>query len=154
MKKSGLGHHDLGHLVQGFSKRGITRLPLSPMSELEAIVNAAVPAGSCMMIRAVAGAGKSFALREFARARPSQRFLFLSFNESVRREKTIEFKTMQLSNIMVQTLHSFAHANTPELHMAPRTTDTRTLLQRIQRLLLQHCSQAHSSDGCVSQGRA
>lgn len=79
------------------------------MAELAAIVDASLSVGQLMTIVAVAGAGKSFALREYARARTSQTFLFVSFNSAVRKEKADEFARAGLRNVVVHTLHSFAY---------------------------------------------
>lgn len=65
------------------SARGITTTP-----ELRAIVDTDLDAGSLMKIIAVAGAGKSTALLEYAARRPLLQTAFVTSNKTVQVERS------------------------------------------------------------------
>jgi superfamily I DNA/RNA helicase len=56
-------------------------------------------------VNAVAGAGKTSTLVEYARRRPRTRFLYLAFNRSVKEEATRKFP----KNVKVSTFHGLAY---------------------------------------------
>ena len=56
---------------------------LLPSAELDAIVATALAPGELLKIEAVAGSGKSTALREYAKAHPQYNTLYVVFNASV-----------------------------------------------------------------------
>ena len=82
---------------------------------------------------AVAGGWKSTVLRQYARARPSLGFLFLSFNASVRIEKEEEFSRLGLQNIVVHTLHSFALQSMDLADANEAAFETSNLISSIQK---------------------
>lgn len=59
-------------------------------------------------IIAVAGAGKTTTLAEYAKARPDKRILYLAFNKTVKLEAEKKFAAMNLSHVRVETAHSLA----------------------------------------------
>lgn len=60
-------------------------------------------------IIAVAGAGKTTTLIEYAKARPDKSILYLAFNKTVKLEAEKKFTEMQLHNVRVETAHSLAY---------------------------------------------
>lgn len=60
-------------------------------------------------IIAVAGAGKTTTLIEYARARPDKRILYLAFNKTVKVEAERKFAEVRLMNVRVETAHSLAY---------------------------------------------
>ena len=60
-------------------------------------------------INAVAGSGKTTTLLHFAKARPTERILYLAFNRSVRQEAQTKFAEAGLHQVDVQTAHSLAY---------------------------------------------
>ena len=58
--------------------------------ELKAVLSTDLGHGELMTIEAVAGAGKSTALREYARRRPLLRFLYVCLNVDVKDEKDVK----------------------------------------------------------------
>ena len=69
-----------------------------------------------MIVRAVAGSGKSTALREYARARPKQRVLYVTFNRSVRENQTRAYERAGLQHVDVRTLGSIVFCATWDVH--------------------------------------
>lgn len=59
-------------------------------------------------IVAVAGAGKTTTLIEYAKSRTGQRILYLAFNKTVKLEAEKKFAEKGLTNIRVETAHSLA----------------------------------------------
>ncbi|MFN7115997.1 MAG: UvrD-helicase domain-containing protein [Saprospiraceae bacterium] len=60
-------------------------------------------------INAVAGAGKTTTMLEYAKAKPAQqRLLYLAFNKSVKLEAERRFQQAGLPNVQVETAHSLA----------------------------------------------
>ena len=92
--------------------------------ELAAVVGTQLAPGELMIVTAVAGGGKSTAMREYARARPDQQFLYLTFNADARAERIADFAHRGISNVVVHTLHSYAYAEMQDLHAGapPATT--------------------------------
>ncbi len=64
-------------------------------------------------VNAVAGSGKTTTLLEYAKRRPKQRILYLTFNRSSSDEMKKKCTVANLENITVQTFHALAyhHAN-------------------------------------------
>ena len=61
-------------------------------------------------INAVAGAGKTTTLIEYAASRsPDSKILYLAFNRSVKLEAQRKFAKRRLHNVQVETAHSLAH---------------------------------------------
>ena len=79
--------------------------------ELGDVLETPVGPGEVMLVRAVAGAGKSTMLELRARRNPSQQFLYLAYNDSVAKEMSQRFA--DLPNVTVLTLHALAYAHTP-----------------------------------------
>ena len=61
-------------------------------------------------INAVAGSGKTTTLIAYARARPSEKILYLAFNKTVKLDAARKFAEMGLSNVRVETAHSLAYS--------------------------------------------
>ena len=99
-------------------------------TELREIIQCKLAAGDKLLITAVAGAGKSTALKEYAKANPSLEFLFLVFNEEVRTEKEGEFAREGISNVVCRTLHGLAYENTQQLHEGKPPVDSLLLERR------------------------
>lgn len=59
-------------------------------------------------INAVAGAGKTTTLMEYAGARPGQKILYLAFNRTVKLEAEKKFAEKGITNVRVETAHSLA----------------------------------------------
>ena len=59
-------------------------------------------------INAVAGSGKTTTLIEYARARPSEKILYLAFNKTVKLDAGKKFAEMGLTNVRIETAHSLA----------------------------------------------
>ncbi|HIE02708.1 MAG TPA: ATP-dependent helicase [Thiotrichaceae bacterium] len=66
-----------------------------------------------LKVNAVAGSGKTTTLLEYAKRRPKQRILYLTFNKSSSDEMKKKCLVAKLDNITVQTFHALAyyHAN-------------------------------------------
>ena len=61
-------------------------------------------------VNAVAGSGKTATLIAYAKARPSQRILYVAFNRSVKLESQQRFKDAGCHHVRVETAHSLAYA--------------------------------------------
>jgi F-box protein 18 (helicase) len=61
-------------------------------------------------INAVAGSGKTTTLIEYARARPTERILYLAFNKAVKLEAEKKFAEKGITNVKIETAHSLAYA--------------------------------------------
>ena len=77
--------------------------------ELGDVLETPVGPGEAMLVRAVAGAGKSTMLELRARRNPIQKFLYLAYNDSVAEEMSQRFA--DLPNVTVLTLHALAYAH-------------------------------------------
>ena len=84
--------------------------------ELEAVVSTDIAAGDTLKVEAMAGSGKSTALRIYAERRPELQILYLTFTEAEAREKQADYKRRGLSHVCVSTLHARAFQATFELH--------------------------------------
>lgn len=73
---------------------------------------AIVSSGSDAKINAVAGAGKTTTLREYARKRSRQRLLYIGFNRTVKDEAINTFLKHGISNTRIETAHSLAYSAT------------------------------------------
>ena len=75
-----------------------------------AIINASE---HILKVNAVAGSGKTTTLLEYAKRRPKQRILYLTFNRSSSDEMKKKCAGANLENLTVQTFHALAyhHAN-------------------------------------------
>jgi len=62
-----------------------------------------------LKVNAVAGSGKTTTLLEYAKRRPKQRFLYLTFNKSSSDEMKKKCLVANLDNITVQTFHALAY---------------------------------------------
>jgi superfamily I DNA/RNA helicase len=62
-----------------------------------------------LKVNAVAGSGKTTTLLEYARKRPNQRILYLSFNRSSSDEMNRKCFAAELKNIAVRTFHALAY---------------------------------------------
>ncbi|MGN7819161.1 UvrD-helicase domain-containing protein [Chitinophaga sp. 22536] len=61
-------------------------------------------------INAVAGAGKTTTIIEYAKSRPNNsKILYLAFNKSVRNDAIAKFAAYGLTNVKVETAHSLAY---------------------------------------------
>ena len=86
-------------------------------SALQSILRTKLAAGERMRITAVAGAGKSTALREYARANPNMQTLYLTFNRSVKRDQAAAYaRENGLDHVEVRTLGSIAYEATKSVH--------------------------------------
>ena len=84
--------------------------------EVGAIVAVRLAPGAVLRIKAVAGAGKSTVLQEYARRHPHQRTVYLVFNRSVRRDQAQAYATAGLRHVEVQTLDKLAFERTRDVH--------------------------------------
>lgn len=64
-----------------------------------------------LCINAVAGSGKSTTLREYVKARPKSRFLYLAFNRTVKEEARQKLAQQGITHCRVETAHSLAFAH-------------------------------------------
>lgn len=102
----------------------LVELPSRPPGEgllqsraLQSILRTKLAAGERMRITAVAGAGKSTTLREYARANPALRTLYLTFNRSVKRAQAAAYaREHGLAHVEVRTLGSVAYEATKDVH--------------------------------------
>ena len=102
----------------------LVELPSRPPGEgllqsraLQSILRTKLAAGERMRITAVAGAGKSTTLREYARANPALRTLYLTFNRSVKRAQAAVYaREHGLAHVEVRTLGSVAYEATKDVH--------------------------------------
>jgi superfamily I DNA/RNA helicase len=62
-------------------------------------------------IIAVAGAGKTTTLIEYAKARPDKSILYLAFNKTVKLEAEKKFAAKNLTHVRVETAHSLAFSH-------------------------------------------
>ena len=93
----------------------VASTPVVIGDELRAVLDTELRAGQLMTIEAVAGAGKSTALREYAAHRPSQKILFLAFNTLVQEEMERAFAARGMTHVTVRTLHALACAHTHDV---------------------------------------
>lgn len=84
--------------------------------ELEAVVSTDVAVGETLKVEAMAGSGKSTALRIYAERRPELRILYLTFTEAEAREKQADYKRRGLMHVTVSTLHARAFQASFEFH--------------------------------------
>lgn len=84
--------------------------------EWQAIINTELRKGELLGIVAAAGSGKSTVLQDYAAHRRNLRFLYLTFNKDVQREKQDEFRRARLIHVDVVTTHSLAYTPTKALH--------------------------------------
>lgn len=70
---------------------------------------AVVESSGNIKVNAVAGSGKTTTLVEYAKARPTERILYLGFNRSVKEEAMRRFASMGLRNVQCETAHSLAY---------------------------------------------
>ena len=61
-------------------------------------------------INAVAGSGKTTTLIGYARARPSEKILYLAFNKAVKLDAARKFTELNLTNVRIETAHSLAYS--------------------------------------------
>ncbi|MCO5089201.1 MAG: UvrD-helicase domain-containing protein [Methylobacteriaceae bacterium] len=91
---------------------GVTRTNGSPRTKIawtdeqEAIFACSAPV---VVIKALAGTGKTSTLREYARRRPHERFLYLVYNKAAQ----LEAKDTFPENVEVRTMHSVAYGDLP-----------------------------------------
>ena len=69
--------------------------------ELEAVVSTDIAAGDTLKVEAMAGSGKSTALRIYAERRPELQILYLTFTEAEAREKQADYKRRGLIHVCV-----------------------------------------------------
>ena len=80
--------------------------------ELGDVLETPVGPGEAMLVRAVAGAGKSTMLELRARRNPIQKFLYLAYNDSVAEEMSQRFA------IYISIQHSHPVLRAPQAHRA------------------------------------
>ncbi|MFL1706614.1 UvrD-helicase domain-containing protein [Campylobacter sp. MOP7] len=68
-----------------------------------------------IFVEALAGTGKTTTLKEYAKARPCEKILYLVFNKSVRAESKAKFP----KNVEVHTINSFVYAKMMKLNTNP-----------------------------------
>ena len=85
-------------------------------AELAAIVAASVGEDEILKVCAVAGSGKSTALREYAAARPHTACLYLTFNKPAQADQEAKFAAAGLAHVRVATLDALAYEATRWLH--------------------------------------
>jgi len=93
-------------------------LPSGPCMtpQLRAILETRLGPGQCMKVIAVAGAGKSTALREYAKRNKDMRTLYVTFNKSVQEHQEEAYALAGLEHVHVRTLSSLAYKLTIPLH--------------------------------------
>jgi len=80
------------------------------------IINTKLFPNQRIKIKAVAGSGKTSILKNFARANPNNKYIFICYNKSVQAEKEEEFLKEGITNVSVRTLHSLAWEGTKHFH--------------------------------------
>ncbi len=63
------------------------------------------------LVRAVAGSGKTEALKHFCLRRAKEPILYLVYNKAMREEAARKFKKSGLTNVTIETTHSLAYRN-------------------------------------------
>jgi len=87
-----------------------------------------VKKGNNVIVDACAGSGKSTTILSTAKAIPTNRFLLITYNKSLRKEIQEKVTELQLENIVVHTYHSLCVATyNPEAHV-----------DKVMRLLVQN----------------
>lgn len=61
-----------------------------------------------MVVNAIAGSGKTSTLAGYAEKRSGKNILYLAFNNSVKQEALLKFRSLGLNNVRVETAHSLA----------------------------------------------
>ena len=72
--------------------------------EQRAIVEADIPQGGSLVVRAYAGTGKTFTLQRFAEARPTDRLLYLAYNKAIQ----LDAEGRMPQHVTSRTTHSLA----------------------------------------------
>jgi len=89
---------------------------LDRATELGAIAATKLEPGECLKIEAWAGAGKSTALLEIAKANPELETLYVVFNVSVQEDQAERYESLGLDNVTVRTLDAHAFKATLDIH--------------------------------------
>ncbi len=89
-------------------------LSLDP--EQDAVVRHDLATSELLCVVAAAGSGKSTTLREYVRARPHIKFLYLSYGREDCRKKKEEFAQQGLRHVDVMTTHVLARGATKDIH--------------------------------------
>ena len=113
--------------------------------ELRDIVDTELKPGEVMRLVAVAGAGKSTALRLFVRERPRVQTLFVTFNKAAQEEQAAVFRAAGLAHVQVLTLDGLARQRTCWYHRGE-------VVDELQ-LEARHLSEADASDADVEMVR-
>lgn len=86
-------------------------MPLSDEQEKIIALSKKLKNNEILSIQACAGSGKTYTLREIAKANPQKRYLYLAFNKAIVEEAKAKFP----QNVEVKTLHSLALSFTKKL---------------------------------------
>lgn len=81
---------------------------ITQSAEWDAIMSQQLMPGDVMLITATAGAGKSTALREYARMRPNFRTLYLTFSKDSQEDMKKQYNKPELQHVEVRTVSSLA----------------------------------------------
>jgi len=101
---------------------------MNACSEEQSVIIEEVKKGNNVIVDACAGSGKSTTILSTAKAIPTNRFLLITYNKSLRKEIQEKVTELKLENIVVHTYHSLCVATyNPEAHV-----------DKVMRLLIQN----------------
>ncbi|GBG31563.1 F-box DNA helicase 1 [Hondaea fermentalgiana] len=119
---------------QSFVRRADPSKARTLTTEQLAIVQSNLAVGDVIVVRALAGTGKTTTLVNYARLRPETRFLYLAFNVSVGEEA----RTLFPENVKCTNLHKLSYARVGRKYKISEDLDARAVQQCDETRDLEH----------------